>query len=359
MPSCVRAVLVDGDGRPPVVETIELADPMGDEVRVRIAATGICHTDLNVARAPLPPLTAAVLGHEGAGVVDAVGPHVTRFEPGDRVLVSAAHHCGHCRWCESGYPTLCVERGSHRERLSRPGGSVVQTFGTGTFAEATVLRERSLARVPDDVPLEVAALIGCAVVTGAGAVVNDAQLRPGSTAVVLGCGGVGLSAVMAARMSGAARVVAVDPNPVRREQALLVGATDAVAPEGDAALELEPGGYDYAFESTGLVRVMEQAVALTGLAGTTTLMGLVEAGERLALDVQGLVIGNKRLLGVNMGRLRPHVDIPELFRAYRTGLLPLNRLTRTAFGLEEAAAAFEAAVRGDVVRVQLVAGAAA
>jgi len=356
MPHPARAVIVTRPGEPPVVEDIELVDPVDDEVLVKIAATGVCHTDLSCASGVLPTPYPVVLGHEAAGVVEVCGPRVTRFAPGDRVVVSVAHHCGHCTYCERGYPPLCLSRFAARPRYSWRGRPVLQAYATGTFATATVLREGSLAPVPDGVPLSVAAVTGCAVTTGVGAVLNDARVRAGATVAVFGCGGVGISAVMGARLSGAARVVAVDPNPVRRKLALQVGATDAVEPDLDVLFALEAGGFDYTFESAGRVEAMDMAVAAAAAVGTITLMGLPSPDVRLALPVSAFANANQRLLGVNMGRLRPHVDFPSYFRLYQRGLLPLDVLVGSTVDLEQAADAFAAAVEGRSLRVLLTTG---
>jgi Zn-dependent alcohol dehydrogenase len=347
----VPAIVVTDLGADPVLQEIELADLVDDEVSVDVAATGICHTDLSVASGVIPTQFPVVLGHEAAGVVAAVGPRVSRFSPGDRVVVSVAHHCGHCRYCESGYPPLCTSRFAMRSRFSRGGQPVLQAYGTGTFSTTTVLREGSLAPVPDGVPLTVAAVTSCAVATGFGAVMNDAQVRPGSTVVVLGCGGVGASAVMGASLSGAARIVAVDPLAARRALALEIGATDAVEPSLDLLLDLEPAGFDYAFESAGRIDAMELAVAATGATGTTVLMGIPSADARLALPVAQLVNLSKRIVGCNMGRLRPHLDFPAYFRLYEAGRLPLDTLVGDTVGFAEAADGFARARQGDALRV--------
>jgi S-(hydroxymethyl)glutathione dehydrogenase/alcohol dehydrogenase len=356
MPHRARAVVVTAPGAPPVVEDIDLVDLVDDEVLVHIAATGICHTDLSCASGALPTQYPVVLGHEAAGIVAACGPRVTRLAEGDRVVVSVSHHCGHCRYCESGYPPLCVSRFIARPRSSWRDGPLLQAYGTGTFATATVLREGSLAPVPDDIPLTVAAVTGCAVTTGVGAVLNDAWVQAGATVAVFGCGGVGASAVMGARACGAARVVAVDPNPVRRRLALEVGATDACPPDLDALRDLEPAGFDYTFESAGRTDAMELAVAVTGPTGTVTLMGLPAPEARLALPVQAFVNANQRILGVNMGRARPHVDFPTYFRLYSAGRLPLDALVSSTVDLEQAPAAFTSAAEGTALRVLLTTG---
>lgn len=346
-----RAVIVAEAGGQPTVSDIDLAEPLGDEVLVRIEAAGVCHTDLATASGALGTPYPVVLGHEGAGTVMAVGPDASRFGVGDRVVVSVPHHCGRCRFCESGHPPLCVERFAMRPRYAVGSEEVLQGFGTGTFSTATVLRERSLAAVPDGVPPAVAAVAGCAVATGFGAVVNDARVVPGASVAVLGCGAVGASAVMAAAASGAVRVVAVDPNADRRKVALTVGASDAVTP--DAFAELEPGGFDFTFEATGRIEAMEMAVTAAAPTGTVTLLGLPPADARLELPVLAFIIGSKRLIGSNMGRLRPAVDFPAIFGLYLRSVLPLDALVGAEVDIERAAEAFDLARQGAAIRVVL------
>ncbi len=356
MPKQARAVVATGVDHDLAVDDIDLVDLAGDEVLVRIAATGICHTDLSVANGVIPFGFPVVLGHEAAGVVEEVGPAARRFRPGDRVVVAVTSHCGHCRFCETGYHPLCVDRSGHRERYTWRAAPIYQGFGTGTFTTHTVLREASLAPVPDGVALEVAAVTGCAVATGMGAVLKDAKVRPGSTVAVIGCGGVGTSAVMASLVSGAARVVAVDPNPQRRALAIAAGATDAVEPSLDALRELEENGFDYVFESAGRIDAMALAVAATGFTGTTVLMGLPSPLETLALPVFELINRCKTIVGCNMGRLSPNVDFPAYFRLYLAGRLPLDALVGATVPIEEAARGFQLAHEGSTLRVLLTTG---
>jgi Zn-dependent alcohol dehydrogenase len=304
----------------------------------------------------LPVDVPVVLGHEAAGTVEAVGSAVRGWTPGDRAVVSVVHHCGHCARCEAGYPPLCIHRNQVRKRYSQNGAVIEQAYGTGTFAERIAVGAASLVPVPDGVPFEVAAVTGCAVVTGMGAVLTIARVRPGSTVAVMGCGGVGMAAVMAARLAGAERVVAVDPNPQRRALALQLGADDAVAPDADALLALQPGGYDYAFESAGRVEAMSLAVAVTGAAGTTVLMGLPPPETELPVPVLGFLFAEKRLLACNMGRMRPNLDFDRYFRLYLRGRLPLDALVSAAVPLDDAAAAFARAERGEGIRTVLSMG---
>lgn len=349
-PFSTRAIVLRRQGEPPGVEEIELAALEPGEVLLRVAATGLCHTDLSAASGLLPIPVPVVLGHEAAGVVEAVGAAVRRVRPGDRAVVSVVNHCGHCARCESGHPPLCAHRNDYRRRYAQNGENIDQAYGTGTFAERIVVGEESLVAVPDGVPLDVAAVTGCAVVTGMGAVLTVARLRPGSTVAVMGCGGVGMAAVMAARLAGAERIVAVDPNPQRRQLALEAGADDAVTADAGAVLALQPQGYDYAFESAGRVEAMSLAVAVTGAMGTTVLMGLPAPETELPVPVLDFLFAEKRLLACNMGRLRPNVDFDRYFRLYLRGRLPLDRLVTARMPLDDAAEAFARAERGEGVR---------
>jgi S-(hydroxymethyl)glutathione dehydrogenase/alcohol dehydrogenase len=349
----VKAVVIEEAGQPPIVDTIRLVKLQDDEIRVRMVASGICHTDLSVASGRIPSSFPAVLGHEGAGVVEEVGPAVRRFRPGDRAVVSVAHHCGHCRYCETGNAPLCVERDSSRARYFRADSALVQAFGTGTFAEEIVVRERSLVGVPGDVPLDVAAVTGCAAVTGIGAVLNVVKVRAGSTCVVVGCGGVGACVIMGARLAGAERIVAVDSNDRRREAVLACGATDFAPPDLDALRALEPEGFDYAFEAVGSEETLSLAFGATGLQGETAVVGLPGQSARLMFSAFDLVVGSRRVIGVNMGSYRPNVDFDSYFRLYRRGKLPLDALITEKRPLDDAPAAFELAAGGSGMRILL------
>lgn len=345
--------VVEAAGAPPVVQPIAWDDLVHDEVLVQVVATGICHTDLSCASGRLPIGYPVVLGHEAAGVVEAVGPAVQGFQPGARVVVSVAHHCGRCRYCEAGRPALCVARFATRSRLFRNGVPLNQAFGTGTFASRIVVRERSLVSVPDAVPLSVAAVTGCAVVTGLGAVLNDAALGAGQTAAVFGCGGVGLSAVMGARLSGAARVTAVDVDASRGEIALAAGATELSSPVADELREIEPAGFDVIIETSGNLAAMQLALQVAAPMATIVLVGLPPPEVSLPVPVQQFAGRTQRLVGCNMGGLRPNVDFPRYFRLYAQGQLPLDLLCGTSIPLREAALGFRMAERRESVRVLL------
>ena len=326
-------------------------EPVGDQVLVRIAATGICHTDLGCASGRLPSGFPVVLGHEAAGVVVATGPAADRFAVGDRVVVSVAHHCGHCEPCELGQPPLCVER-ERATAVSWAGESALpHAFGTGTFAELVLLRQRSVAPLEDGVPLEVAAVAGCAAITGFGAVTRDADLQPGERVVVVGAGSVGTAAVLSAVAAGAGRVVAVDPEPARREWALAAGADAAVGPDAGAVRDALGGPASVVVESAGTVAAAELAVDVAGSGGRVVLAGLPGPTGILALPLQRVANLGLRIVGCNMGGLRPHVELPRLLRLHTAGRLPLDLLVGDQLPFDAAEQAFALASSGAVGRV--------
>jgi S-(hydroxymethyl)glutathione dehydrogenase/alcohol dehydrogenase len=352
----VRAAVIEQAGAEPSVEHLDLADLEAGEVLIRVAATGVCHTDLSWADGHFGKLFPSVPGHEIAGVVESVGAAVTLVKPGDHVVVSVISHCGHCFHCEQGEPALCLRRSGQRARLSRGGEPVTQAFGTGGFADATIVREWAAIQIPRDVPLELAAVMGCAVATGFGAALNVARVEAGSSVLVLGCGAIGVATIMAARLAGAERIVAVDPNDARAQAALGFGATDALAPHDDALRELLPTGFDVAFEAAGEPAAAELAIRATRQGGTIVLIGVPRAETPMTLDLQSLVISQKRICGCNMGNVRPNVDFDAYFRLYRRGLLDLEALVTATVPLDEIATAFERARRGDGIRTVVTMG---
>ncbi len=341
----VRAAVVEAPGAPIAVDDIELDDLHPDEVLVRIGACGICHTDLVWAGGGTYRDFPVVVGHEAAGTIEQIGSRVSRVVPGDRVVLSLAHHCGHCLYCESGHPMLCAGRVTFRPRLSRDGETIFQGFGTGGFAEATVVGERSVVKIPDAVPIQIAALVGCAVATGVGAAVNIAEVEPGTSVAVLGVGGIGACIVMGARVAGAATIVAADPDAARRELALRVGATEAVVPQ---ALQKET--FDYAFEATGRTEAMEQAVRLVRRGGTIVVMGVPAATATFSILALDFIASQRRLLGCITGDLCPNIDFARYFALYERALLPLDELISGTVTLDEIATGFERASRGDGIR---------
>jgi S-(hydroxymethyl)glutathione dehydrogenase/alcohol dehydrogenase len=356
-----RAAVVDAAGGRPEIHEIELVDLGADEVLVRVAATGVCHTDVAWAAGEYEGLEGAfpfpvILGHETAGVIEDVGADVTRVQPGDRVVLTLAHHCGRCRYCAGGAPMLCTERTNHRTRQFRGGQPLVQGHGTGGFSERTVVKAVSAIKIPDGVPLDVAALLGCAVATGVGAAVNLAAVAPGSTVAVIGAGGVGASVVMGARLAGADRITVLEPNAGRRADALDFGATDAVEADESAALDLEPDGYDYVFESAGTGPTMETAVRLARRGGTVTLIGAPRPEVTFTLPALDFVASQKRLLGCLTGNVRPDLDIDAYCRLYLRGQLPLDRLVSARLPFDDLAAAFDRSAAGEGLRTLVTFG---
>lgn len=333
-----RALVVEGPGRVPVVTTLTIRAPLPDEVLVEVVATGVCHTDLSWAAGLLGEPLPAVLGHETSGVVREVGAQVDTVSPGDRVVIALTHHCGHCRDCVTGHPMLCAERTAARPRLAVDGEPVFQGFGVGGFAEHVLVRASSCIRVPDSVPLEAAAVVGCAIATGVGAALNIARVTPGARVVVFGAGGIGASVIMGCALAGAERIVAVDPDGRARERSLALGATDAVPPDAGGWEGLGDDGYDFVFESAGSTAAMERAVGAARRGGSITLIGAPDAAARMSLPALDFVASQKTLHGCLTGDVNPVVDFDRYFRLYARGRLPLDALLGAQIDLESAAA---------------------
>jgi S-(hydroxymethyl)glutathione dehydrogenase / alcohol dehydrogenase len=318
--------------------------------------TGICHTDVGWAAGDIWDTFPVVLGHESAGTVSAVGAGVTQVKEGDRVALSLAHHCGHCFYFDSGHPMLCRERRSAPPRYFRQGVPIFQAYGTGTFATATVVRESSAVKVPDDVPLEIAAITGCAVSTGMGAVMNIARVAAGSTVAVFGCGGVGLCAVMGSRVCGAAQIVAIDPAPGRREAAVKFGATEAVAPDEVELRRLAPEGFDYVFECAGRTEAMEMAIRLTRRGGDVVLIGAAKPDASIRVRALDFVVSQRHIHGCATGDIRPNVDFDRYFQLYRKRLLDLDTLISGRVSLDRIEEGFRRHAAGDGIRTLVTIG---
>lgn len=326
MSTSARAVVVDAGGAIPTVQDIDLAELRFDEVLVRVVSAGVCHTDVAWADGVLFDEFPVVLGHECAGVVEAVGADVSRVRPGDRVGIALSHHCGHCRYCESGRPMLCRQRTSEPGRLSRHGEPLIQGFGTGGFAELIIVREASALRLPDFVSFDVAAIVGCATSTGLGAVFNIAKVEYGTAVAILGAGGIGLNVVMGCVVAGAGRIVVADPNPERRRLALEFGATEVIEPNEDAFRAVAADGFSYVFESAGSTEAMELAIRVTEPGGTVTLIGAPAPDAMIRINALDFVPSQRRILGCLTGNVRPNVDFERYFRLFAAGKLPLDRL---------------------------------
>jgi S-(hydroxymethyl)glutathione dehydrogenase/alcohol dehydrogenase len=329
----VRGLVLERPNEPPRLHEIEVLPPGPGEVRVRMHAAGLCHTDLsNVRDARTTPL---LLGHEGAGVVESVGSGVDELSPGMQVLVCWKVPCGRCRQCSAGREHLC----ERVQELAEPrfiwnGKPLPPLLNAGCFSELVVLPAAGAIPLDGDLPLEQAALVGCAVATGVGAVLKTAQVEPGARVGVWGAGGVGLNVVSAARLAEAATIVAVDPDPRRRELALARGATDAVEPGAELT------DLDYAFEVVGEPEVMAEALAALGVGGRLVLVGAAARDALLAFQPRAFMSKQQQIVGCIYGSLHPHRDLPELLRWCANGRLPLADLVGRRITLAELPAAF-------------------
>jgi S-(hydroxymethyl)glutathione dehydrogenase/alcohol dehydrogenase len=362
--STTRAAVLERNREPLRVEELELDPPGPGEVLVRITASGVCHSDLHQADGDWGTSGDLVLGHEGAGVVEAVGPGVSTPGVGETVALSWLYPCTECRACLRGRPWLCRESGAldHRmpdgtTRLHRGDATEVFPYlSIGTFAEREVVPARAAIPVPEEVAPEVAALIGCCVTTGVMAVLRAAEVRPGESAAVVGLGGVGMSVLMGAVLAGADPIVAIDRVPEKLERARELGATFCVRAGDDSAetvaevAALTGGGPDHAFEAAGSAVTAELTVSLIPPGGTATLVGLPEAGARASFDANEVVDGSRRILGANYGWSIPAVDFPALAQHHLAGRLPVDRLVDARIGLEDVNDAFDALRRGEGLR---------
>ena len=357
----MKAAVLYKRGGPLVVEEIDLDGPRSGEVLVRLAASGVCRSDLHLMRGVHPAPLPIVLGHEGAGVVEEVGEGVTHVRPGDHVVLSWLPHCGRCRFCAAGRPTLCTDlawadAGLMRDGTTRlhRGDLRIHHNASSTFAEKTVVPAVSAIRIDPSLPISEAALLGCAVMTGIGAVLNTARVRPGSSVAVLGCGGVGLCIVQGAAIARAARIVAIDIQRGRLDRAGALGATDLIDTSGaDAAAavrEVLPDGADYVFEALGESATIELATRITGRGGMTVLVGLAHPDTRIPFDPLQMTFEERTITGCLYGSCVPARDFPMLIDLYRSGSLRLDRLVGSTCRLEEINDAFERMERGEGAR---------
>ncbi|WP_427920777.1 Zn-dependent alcohol dehydrogenase [Streptomyces sp. cg40] len=337
----MRGVVFDGK-QIQVVDDLEVREPGAGEVLVAISAAGLCHSDLSVVDGTIPFPVPVVLGHEGAGVVEAVGVGVTHVAPGDHVALSTLANCGTCAECDRGRPTMC------RQAIGRPGkpftrgGQPVHQFASNSaFAERTVVKAVQAVRIPKDIPMPSAALIGCGVLTGVGAVLNRARVDRGESVVVIGTGGIGLNVIQGARIAGASRIVAVDANPAKEETARTFGATDFLR-STEGVRDLLPTGADHVFECVGRVELVRQAVDLLDRHGQAILLGTAPATAEASFLVSSMFL-DKSILGCRYGSSRPQRDIPLYTQLYRQGRLLLDELVTRTYPVED----FEKAV-GDL-----------
>jgi S-(hydroxymethyl)glutathione dehydrogenase / alcohol dehydrogenase len=350
-----RAAVLERTGAPLEVVELDLAPPGPGEALVRLHAGGVCHSDFNAIDGTAETRCPAVLGHEGAGVVEAVGAGVSGLAPGTRVVLSWLPACGRCEECLRDLPHLCTATWDAMAsgglldgtpRLSRDGEPVFHYSFLSTFADRAVVPAQCCIPIPGDVPFDVAALVGCAITTGTGAVWRTAGVRPGDRVAVLGCGGVGLSAILGAVAAGADPVVAVDVDSGKLEAALRLGATDAVEWVGgpDETAErvraVSGGGVDYAIEATGRTEAARAAFLSTRARGAAVLIGIPAAGAEVSLPALSIPRMERRVLGSVYGSARPERDFPALLRLYRRGRLPLDRLIAARLPLDAVEEAF-------------------
>lgn len=350
----VQAAVLNKPGESVQIREVTLRDPGPGEVRVRIRAAGLCHSDLSVIDGTIPYPTPVVLGHEGAGVVEAIGVGVRSVREGDHVIVSTLAHCGRCSACESGRPTQCRNAPSPKD--CKPflidGTSAYQFAHASVFAEATVIREEGAIPIDARVPFDRACLIGCGIVTGYGAVVNRARVETGATMAVFGAGGIGLNCIQGGVLAGASMIVAVDIVPQKLEWARAFGAThlvDASKEDPVDAIRKLCGGVDYAFEAVGALPVIRQALDSLAPGGTLTIVGVPPVGSEFSFVVHQLY-QNKAILGCRYGAARPRVDFPLLANLYLSGRLKIDELVTRHYRLDEFPQALEDLRSGALAR---------
>lgn len=354
----MKAAVMRAFNAPLQFEDIEVGRPGPREVIVRTVATGVCHSDLHVIEAGLPVPPPLVLGHEPAGIVEAIGADVTHVVPGDHVIGCLSAFCGNCEYCLSGKPNLCGGAATMRKpgepsRLTKGAEAINQFAHLGSFAEKMLVHENAIVKIRKDMPLDRAALIGCGVTTGVGAVFNTAKVAPGSTVAVIGCGGVGLSAIQGAAIAGAGRVIAVDMLDSKLELARKMGATDAVnAKKGDPVAQVKDltgGGVDYSFEAIGLKIAAEQAFGMLKNGGTATVIGMIPIGQKVELPGVDFLF-EKKIQGSSMGSNRFRTDMPKYVDMYLNGKLNLDDLVSRRIKLEDVNEAFAQLETGEVAR---------
>jgi len=360
-----KAAVLYGFNEPLRVESVQLKEPRADEVLVKVAASGICHTDLSVIQGRLPHPPPVVLGHEAAGVVEEVGKAVTHVKPGDHVVLSAIPSCGRCFYCVAGESHLC-EAGvtammEGQEAIFEKDGLAITRFaGVASFAERTVVRGPAAIKIPNDVPLDRACLVGCGVITGVGAAINAARVRPGQTVAVFGCGGVGLNVIQGAALCGAATIIGVDLVDKKLAWAKQFGATHTLDggsghDVADAIRQLTAGvGADVVFEVIGNPAVVSLCLQSTRRGGKVIMVGVPGFGEDLAVPAALIPLEEKSIVGTLLGSANMHRDMPKLLELYMKGKLKLDELISQRIKLDEINTAFASMERGEVARSVIV-----
>ncbi|HUA32572.1 MAG TPA: Zn-dependent alcohol dehydrogenase [Candidatus Binataceae bacterium] len=360
----IKAAVFHGPNQPLKIEQIDIDEPQDHEVLVKTAASGVCHSDLHFVEGLYPLPGAAVLGHEAAGIVEKVGKAVTYLKPGDHVIACTSVFCGYCEECMSGHPHRCANRQAtqraktDKPRLTQNGQKLIQFADLSTYAEKMLLHENALVKITNEIALDRAALIGCGVTTGVGAVLNTAKIEPGSTVAVFGCGGVGISAIQGARIAGARMIIAVDQFENKLAMAKRFGATHTVdASTSDAVDSIKKltggGGVDYSFEAVGLKKLAEQCFDAIKAGGTATIIGMIPVGQKVEIDGPKLLT-ERRLQGTMMGSNRFRIDMPRYIDFYMQGRLNLDDMVSKRGKLEDVNDAFKSMKAGEVARTVLM-----
>jgi S-(hydroxymethyl)glutathione dehydrogenase/alcohol dehydrogenase len=358
----MKAAILREARTPLTVEDVDIDLPGPHEVLVRTVACGVCRSDLHFVDGAYPHAMPCIPGHEAAGIVEKVGDAVTSVKPGDAVVTCLSAFCGHCEFCVTGRLALCLGGDTRRRkgappRLSQNGAPIAQMLNLSAYAEQMLIHEHACVAIDPAMPLDRASVLGCAVTTGAGAVFNVAKLTPGETVAVIGCGGVGLAAVNAARIAGAGRIIAVDPVPEKRALAEKLGATDTIDAMAEGAAEtvlaMTKGGVDHAIEAVGRPASGDMAIKLLRRGGTATVLGMMPLDHKTGLSAMDLLSG-KKLQGAFMGGNRFPVDIPRLVDFYMRGLLDLDTIIAGRVPLTAINEAFDALRTGDTARTVVV-----
>jgi Zn-dependent alcohol dehydrogenase len=363
----MRAAVLEHAAHPLAIrDDVDIADPGPGQVRVRIANCGVCHSDLSIVDGVFPSPTPIILGHEAAGIVDALGAGVTDPQVGDHVVVTPLPPCGSCYYCLRGEPGVCVNSlllqtntfADGSTGLSRRGETVFRGVGLGAFAEQVLVPASGAVKIPADAPLDVACVIGCAVQTGVGAVLNTARVEPGATVLVIGLGGIGLSIVQGARIGGAARIIAADPLPARREAARALGATDVIDPGAENVVArthaLTGVGADYAFDAVGRAHLIQAGMAATRNGGTTVAVGAAPLDDVITIAPAALfTLSEKKLIGCALGSSNSLREIPRLVALWQSGRLDLGALITARRPLAEINTAMDDLRAGRGIRTVL------
>lgn len=354
----MKAAVLRKVGQPLSLEEVEISKPGAREVLLRTAAAGVCHSDLHFVKGLWPSPMPIVLGHESSAIVEAVGSDVTYVKPGDHVITCLSVFCGHCEHCLSGHMSRCSSPETRRGRNDKPRLSVgeeplYQFANLSSFAEQMLIHEHGLVKIREEMPMDRAALIGCAVTTGVGSVFHTARVEPGQTVAVIGCGGVGLSCINGAEIAGAGRIIAIDRVESKLETARVFGATDVVnsAQEDPVAAvrEMTGGGVHHAFEAIGLKETAEQSFQMLGVGGTATIIGMIPIGVKIELTGSSFM-QEKRIQGSMMGSNRFRIDMPRLIDFYLAGKLRLDEMVSKRIGLKDVNQAFADMESGSVAR---------